>query len=106
MGAVVNHAGEAIALRVENQVLSHHPKADETEMRLGHWAQPEQISFSVASSSPPDLNWRLLSGSGSFSLPRSHLQQAAAGPLSAPRLRALARHRLWSSRQGAPGISR
>ena len=36
VGAVVNDAGEAVALGVEHEVLTHHAKADQTEMGLVH----------------------------------------------------------------------
>ena len=38
IGAVVDHAGEAIALSVEHQVLAHHTETDQAEMGLIHGA--------------------------------------------------------------------
>ncbi len=38
IGAVVDHAGEAIALSVEHQVLAHHTETDQAEMGLVHGA--------------------------------------------------------------------
>ena len=37
-GAVVNHAGEAIALSIEHKVFTHHTKPDQAEMPLAHSA--------------------------------------------------------------------
>ena len=36
VGAVVDHAREAVALSVEDEVLPHHAETDQTEVRLGH----------------------------------------------------------------------
>ena len=36
VGAVVDDAGKTVALRIKNEVLAHHAKTDEAEVRLGH----------------------------------------------------------------------
>ena len=36
VSAVVNNAGKTVALRIKDEVLAHHAKTNEAEVRLGH----------------------------------------------------------------------
>ena len=39
VGAVVDNAGKTVAFRIQDEVLAHHAKTDEAEVRLGHGLQ-------------------------------------------------------------------
>ena len=36
VGAVVDNTGKTVAFRIQDEVLAHHAKTDEAEVRLGH----------------------------------------------------------------------
>ena len=47
VGAIEHHAGEAVSLSIEDEVLPHHAETDQAEMRLTHGAGQKSVQPSV-----------------------------------------------------------